>query len=267
MIKSNGGSGTVKNLAFNNFMSHSNAYTLDFDTAWSSMDAVDGDGITYSNITFSSWVGTAADGTERGPIKMDCPEDVPCTDIVVEDFNVWTDTDADSVLYVCQNAYGDGACLVSGDAAGAYTTTQTVTSSGDYSYTTMGNELSTGFDISSSIPIPTMPASFYPGKAPISAFLSGSAQTASATGAASAAAKNAASASAGGSAAPSYSVATASSAATAAAQSSSGSQGSWGGYGGQGWGWGNVNVAADAQVTPAAKANCAGSKRSAKFRN
>lgn len=132
----------------------------------------------------------------------------------------------------------------------------------------MGNELSTGFDISSSIPIPTMPASFYPGKAPISAFLSGSAQTAAATGAASAAAKNVASASAGGSAAPSYSVPTASSAAPAAAQSSSGSQGSWGGYGGQGWGWGNGNVeAADAQITPAAKGNFAAGKRSAKFRN
>ncbi|KAJ4419268.1 hypothetical protein N0V82_005071 [Gnomoniopsis sp. IMI 355080] len=268
MIKSNGGSGTVENIALNNFMGHSNAYTLDFDTAWSSMDVVDGDGITYSNISFSTWTGTAADGIERGPVKIDCPEAVPCTDITVEDFAVWTDTDDDEVLYVCQNAYGDGACLVAGDAAGAYTTTQTVTSSGDYSYQTMDNELSTGYDISASIPIPTMPASFYPGKAPISAFLSGSAQSASATGAASAAAKNVASASAGGVAAPSYSVATSSSTTAPAAQSTSGSHGGWGSYGGQGWGWGNGNVeAADAQITPAAKGNFAAGKRSAKFRN
>lgn len=135
MFKSNGGSGTVENVALNNFMGHSNAYTIDLDSAWSSMDAVSGDGISYSNITFNTWTGTAADGTERGPVKIDCPEDVPCTDITVEDFNVWTD-EGSEVLYVCQNAYGDGACLVSGDAAGAYTTTQTVTTSGSYSYTT-----------------------------------------------------------------------------------------------------------------------------------
>lgn len=136
MIKSNGGSGTVENIAFNNFMGHSNAYTLDFDTAWSSMDVTEGDGISYSNISFSTWTGTATDGTERGPIKINCPEAVPCTDITVEDFNVWTDTDADSVLWGCQNAYGEGGCLVSGDDAGAYTTTMTVTSVGDYTYTT-----------------------------------------------------------------------------------------------------------------------------------
>ncbi|KAJ4396094.1 hypothetical protein N0V93_000311 [Gnomoniopsis smithogilvyi] len=268
MIKSNGGSGTVENIAFNNFMGHSNAYTLDFDTAWSSMDTVDGDGISYSNITFSSWTGTAEDGIQRGPVKIDCPAAVPCTDITVEDFSVWTDTDDDEVLYVCQNAYGDGACLVSGDSTGTYTTTQTVTTSGDYSYQTMENELTTGYDISSSIPIPTMPASFYPGKAPISAFLSGSAESASSTGAASAAAKAAVSASGrGSSAAPSYSISSTSSAA-AAAQATSGSQGSWSGYGGQSWGWGKSNAeAADAQVTPVAKSASTACKRSAKFRN
>lgn len=136
MIKSNGGSGTVKNVAFNNFMGHSNAYTLDFDTAWSSMDVVDGDGITYSNISFNTWTGTATDGVERGPVKINCPAKVPCTDIVVKDFNVWTDSDADEVLWGCQNAYGDGVCLVSGDGDSAYTTTSTVTSVGDYTYST-----------------------------------------------------------------------------------------------------------------------------------
>lgn len=135
MIKSNGGSGTVQNLAFNNFMGHSNAYTLDFDTAWSSMSAVDGDGITYTNITFSGWTGTNADGDERGTIKVNCPEAVPCDDITIEDFNVWTD-DGDEVLWGCENAYGTGACLASGDANTAYTTTQTVTSVSGYTYTT-----------------------------------------------------------------------------------------------------------------------------------
>lgn len=172
MIKSSGGSGNVKNLAFNNFMGHSNAYTLDFDTAWSSMSVAEGDGINYSNISFSGWSGTCEDGVQRGPIKMNCPEAVPCTDITVEDFSVWTDS-GDEVLYGCQNAYGQGACLNTADATTAYSSTQTITTSGDASYSTMANELTTGWDISSSIPIPTMPASFYPGRQPISAILNG----------------------------------------------------------------------------------------------
>jgi rhamnogalacturonan hydrolase len=184
MIKSNGGSGTVENLAFNNFMGHSNAYTLDFDTAWASMDAADGDGINYSNISFSGWSGTCADGTERGPIKMNCPAGVPCTDITVEDFSVWTDT-GDSVLHACQNAYGRGACLnTATGAATAYSSTQTVTASaaGGAGYSTMANELTTGWDVSSSIPIPTMPASFYPGRQPISAILNGGGSSADTNG-------------------------------------------------------------------------------------
>lgn len=177
MIKSNGGSGNVKNLAFNNFMGHSNAYTLDFDSAWASMSVADGDGIDYSNITFSGWSGTCSDGTERGPIKMNCPEAVPCTDITVENFDVWTDS-GDEVLYACQNAYGEGACLNTADATTAYSSTQTITTSSGAAYSTMGNELTTGYDISSSIPIPTMPASFYPGRQPISAILNGGSSSA-----------------------------------------------------------------------------------------
>lgn len=135
MIKSNGGDGTVKNVALNNFMGHSNAYTLDFDTAWSSMSVADGDGIEYSNITFSGWTGTCTDGVERGPVKINCPADVPCDDIVVEDFNIWTD-EGSEVLYGCQNAYGTGACLVSGDADDTYTTTQTITTVTSSAYST-----------------------------------------------------------------------------------------------------------------------------------
>lgn len=124
-------------------MGHSNAYTLDFDTAWSSMDVADGDGISYSNISFSGWTGTCEDGTERGPVKINCPAEVVCTDITVEDFAVWTDS-GDSVLYGCQNAYGTGACLQSGDS-GDYTTTQTVTTAGDYTYTTSKSLLASAF--------------------------------------------------------------------------------------------------------------------------
>lgn len=285
MIKSNGGSGSVTGLSFNNFMGHSNAYTLDFDTAWSSMDVSDGDGISYSNISFSGWTGTCADGQQRGPVKIDCPESVVCTDITVEDFSVWTDTDDDSVLYVCENAYGSGACLVA-DGDSAYTTTQTVASSGDYSYTTMDNELATGYDISSSIPIPTMPASFYPGRNPISAILNGDAAAATATGSGSSAAAatgvaaaavvSSSSGSETSAAAPAYDGSSSDSYSAATATSSSYAQpssGGWGGY--SGWGsdsgsdsgsgfrgssfWGKNKIAEPA-TTPAP------AKRSAKFR-
>ncbi|KAK6207301.1 hypothetical protein LQW54_007259 [Pestalotiopsis sp. IQ-011] len=174
MIKSNGGDGDVSNLAFNNFMGHSNAYTLDFDTAWSSMSAVDGDGITYNNISFSGWKGTATNGVERGPVKLNCPAEVPCTDITVEDFAVWTDSGS-SVLYGCQNAYGSGVCLNDGSSHTAYTSTQTVTTVSGYSYSTMAGELTAGLGLTASIAIPTMPASFYPGLQPISAILNGAA--------------------------------------------------------------------------------------------
>lgn len=257
MIKSNGGSGTVTGLSFNNFMGHSNAYTLDFDTAWSSMDVADGDGISYSNISFSGWSGSCEDGTERGPVKINCPAEVVCTDISVEDFSVWTDS-GDSVLYGCQNAYGTGACLQSGDSGSDYTTTQTV-ATGTASYQTMDNELSTGFDISSSIPIPSMPASFYPGRQPISALLSGSAATATAAATASASGSSGDSAAAspagyaasgsgsGSTLATTYTSAAATATTTAAAKPTSGSEG-WGmgsGFGGWGkgsWGKGSAKL-------------------------
>jgi rhamnogalacturonan hydrolase len=52
MIKSNGGSGFVKEVFFENFIGHGNAYSLDIDQYWASMDPVDGDGVQLSNITF-----------------------------------------------------------------------------------------------------------------------------------------------------------------------------------------------------------------------
>lgn len=130
MIKSNGGSGTAKNLAFENFIGHSNAYSLDFNAYWSSMvstlppkanshllnwsvkiskilsrnttntpqSVVAGDGVEYSDISFSDWTGTAANGVSRAPINIICPSSVPCTGVSVTDFNMWTDAGS-SILY------------------------------------------------------------------------------------------------------------------------------------------------------------------------
>lgn len=118
------------------------------------------------------------------------------------------------------------------------------------------NELSTGYDPSASIPIPTMPASFYPGKQPISALLSGSAATATATGSSSADVQDNHAAAASG-VSKTTSTATKSSSTAAAVETSTDSdKGSWGS-------WGSWGQGADAQVTPAADWE----KRSAKFRN
>ncbi|RSL72937.1 hypothetical protein CEP53_000967 [Fusarium sp. AF-6] len=174
MFKSYGGSGTVSNVALNNFIGHSNAYTLDLDATWSSMSPVEGDGILYTNMSFSGWSGTCANGKQRGPIKFNCPPDVPCTDMLVEDFNVWTDSGS-TVEYGCKNAYGSGVCLKEGAEAGAFTTTQTVTAASGYSTQTMDGELSTGLGLSVSIAIPTIRASYFPGVPAISARMADSA--------------------------------------------------------------------------------------------
>ncbi len=53
MIKSNYGSGYVKNVQFQNFISQGTAYGLDIDQYWSSQSAGSGAGVELSNVTFS----------------------------------------------------------------------------------------------------------------------------------------------------------------------------------------------------------------------
>jgi rhamnogalacturonan hydrolase len=124
MIKSNGGSGTMQNCQFNNFIGHSNAYSLDLNAYWSSMSAVDGAGITYKNLTFNNWKGTCANGASRGPIQVVCPSGVPCTGITVSDFAMWTESGS-TLVNKCQNSFGTGGCLKAGSPS-SYTTAQTV---------------------------------------------------------------------------------------------------------------------------------------------
>lgn len=176
MIKSNGGSGTVSNVVLENFIGHGNAYSLDIDQYWSSMDAVSGDGVQLSNIKISNWTGTEADGSERGPIKIACADGAPCTGVDVSDFEMWTET-GDSQFYTCRSAYTnlhrspalfcmDG----SSDHASYAATTRTVTSAPTgYAAPTMGADLATPtWGTTASIPIPTWPVSFFPGAPPIS---------------------------------------------------------------------------------------------------
>jgi hypothetical protein len=53
MIKSNGGSGFVKNVQLQNFISRGTAYGLDVDQYWSSESMQAGNGVALSNIVFS----------------------------------------------------------------------------------------------------------------------------------------------------------------------------------------------------------------------
>ncbi|KAE8131579.1 RGase A [Aspergillus pseudotamarii] len=181
MIKSNGGSGSVSNVVLENFIGHGNAYSLDIDGEWSSMSTVSGDGVQLNNITVRNWKGTEEDGAARGPIKIVCAEKAPCTDITIEDFALWTES-GDEQTYSCENGFGSGFCLQDGDGTSSYSTTITETTAPTGSDAgSMSNDLSTAFGTDASIPIPTIPTSFFPGATPYSALAgaaSGSAATA-----------------------------------------------------------------------------------------
>ena len=53
MIKSNLGSGYVRNVVFDHFIARGTAYGLDINQYWSSQTPGSGAGVQLSNITFS----------------------------------------------------------------------------------------------------------------------------------------------------------------------------------------------------------------------
>lgn len=67
MIKSNGGSGSVSDVLFENFIGHGNAYSLDIDQYWSSMSAADGNGVKLNNITFKVSLSTRVEIYDQAP--------------------------------------------------------------------------------------------------------------------------------------------------------------------------------------------------------
>lgn len=172
MLKSNGGSGNVSTSTFSNFIGHSNAYSLDIDGYWSDLSTVAGDGVLYYDLTFSNWKGDCANGATRAPIRIICPDGAPCAGITLTDVAIWTDAGSDE-YYTCRSAWGTGGCLAHGTAHTSYAvTTSTVTAApSGYSAAYMPNDLTTGFALTASIPIPAVPTTFYPGAAPISALL------------------------------------------------------------------------------------------------
>ena len=177
MIKSYGGSGTVSNVVLENFIGHGNAYSLDIDQYWSSMDPIEGDGVQLSNIKIRNWTGTEANGMERGPAKIMCADGAPCTGIDLMNFAMWTET-GNSQWYSCRSAYtrrrlsSRKLCLrnEADHVSYAATTTTVTTAPTGYQAPKMPEDLATHtWGTTESIPIPTMPASFFPGVMPYSA--------------------------------------------------------------------------------------------------
>ncbi|KAI9650728.1 hypothetical protein NHQ30_000752 [Ciborinia camelliae] len=175
MIKSNGGSGTVSNCQFNNFIGHSNAYSLYINSAWPEVSQAAGDGVIFENLSFNNWKGTATNSDERGPIELLCSSTAPCTNITISDFAIGTETGS-AEIYVCHNAYGSGGCLKPDTASPSpYTTTQSLASAPTgYEAATMDQDLTTPYALNVEIPIPAIPTSFYPGRAPASALMGAS---------------------------------------------------------------------------------------------
>ncbi|KZT29600.1 glycoside hydrolase family 28 protein [Neolentinus lepideus HHB14362 ss-1] len=172
MIKSNGGDGTVKSVTFDGFIGHGNAYSFNIDQYWSSQSTQSGNGVQLSDITVSNWHGTEASGSARGPIRVICADGAPCTSVSISNFAMWTESGS-SQWYACRSAYGTGACLHSGSAHNSYAaSTITVRSApSGYSAPTMAADLKTAFGFTTSIPIPAVPTSFYPGATPVSKLL------------------------------------------------------------------------------------------------
>jgi len=172
MIKSSGGSGNISTSTFENFIGHTNAYSLDIDGYWSDETAATGDGVLFYDLTFSNWKGDCSNGATRGPIRVICPDGAPCAGLTIEDFAMWTDSGS-LEYYTCRSAWGSGGCLAHGTTHTSYavtTTTVTAAPSG-YSASYMPSDLASGFAITASIPIPAIPTTFFPGAKPVSALL------------------------------------------------------------------------------------------------
>jgi len=157
----------MRDVLLENFLGHRNAYTLDIDQHWSPMKANGGAGVALRNITFKNWKGTCSNGMQRGPIKVICSDQRPCTGIRIQDFAVWTES-GNQVTYTCRSAYGSGGCLKSG-SGGAYSEVKRVVTSppANYRAPTMQWDLRSSPGTNTPIAIPSMPSSFFPATRPI----------------------------------------------------------------------------------------------------
>ncbi|TDL15361.1 rhamnogalacturonase [Rickenella mellea] len=168
MIKSNGGSGTVQNVLFQNFIVRGTAYGLDVNQLWASQTPAAGAGVKLQNITFQNWDGYVVDGVQRPPVQFICATGNPCTGISLQNVKMWSATG--KAVNKCQAAYGTGgSCLKAGSGGGYAQVTLTVSEPSGYTNPqSMPGDLAAGFSPTAAIPIPSIPTSFYPGLPQIS---------------------------------------------------------------------------------------------------
>lgn len=89
--------------------------------------------------------------------------------MILNDVNLWSATG--EATNKCESAFGEGSCLDSdSDAVSSYAiTTTSISEPPGYTVPpTLSGDLSQGFATDSSIPIPTIPSTFFPGLPQIS---------------------------------------------------------------------------------------------------
>ncbi|RAH51972.1 rhamnogalacturonase A precursor [Aspergillus piperis CBS 112811] len=169
-LKSNNGDGVVKNIIWENVIVHGGPYPLAIDEAWG--DDRGSVGVQVSNLTFRNWHGESASAS-RPVIRLQCDSDIPCYDITIDNVNLWAN-DTSYVVWLCENAYGDGACLPSAKGTTdlkSFTSKQTITATPSYAAPIMAADFTSDLPSTSPFTIPPMPTSFYPGATPISTLL------------------------------------------------------------------------------------------------
>ena len=89
---------------------------------------------------------------------------------MLKDIDIWTDTGSVE-YYKCANAYGEGYCLRDSATHAAYnTSTVTITTPPtSYSAPYMPSDITSGLGVTTSIAIPTVPTTFFPGATPATA--------------------------------------------------------------------------------------------------
>jgi len=167
MIKSNGGSGSVQNVLFENFLAHGADYGLDVDQYWYPQPTASGAGVQLSNITARGWRAIVPNGVSRSPVRFRCADGAPCTDMVVDDVQIWSVTGKET--YSCQSAWGTGGCLKQGNGGSYPLSVIAVNSSALPDLPTLDGDLTAGFPSTAPIPMPVaIPTTFYPGLPQIS---------------------------------------------------------------------------------------------------
>lgn len=96
-----------------------------------------------------------ANGVTRPPVALICADGAPCTDVVLTNVNMWSQTG--SAVAKCESAYGSGlGCIKSGTDYTSYAVmTSTMTEPAGYTTpATMSGDLAAGFTSVSPIPTP-----------------------------------------------------------------------------------------------------------------